>query len=238
MEPPRTAEYDKTIAMFSPEGRIFQVEYSKNAVRRGAPALGIRAKDGAVLAGVKRRHDRLLEDYDKIVMIDEHIGAVGAGYMSDSRVLMDAARNIAQRYRLTYGEKIKLEFLARRLSSIMQQYTQFGGTRPFGCALIFGGVDAEGAKLMLIDTSGAAISYMATAIGENEDKATEYLKEKYRRDMSTNEAIRLAMQTLIKITDKLSPDQVEIAVIEEKKERLRKLTPGEVEKIWREASTV
>ncbi|MEM1659361.1 MAG: archaeal proteasome endopeptidase complex subunit alpha [Candidatus Jordarchaeales archaeon] len=236
MEYLEISEYDKTIAMFSPDGRIFQVEYSKSAVRRGAPAVGIRAADGVVLAGVKRKHEKLLDDYEKVLMLDEHMGIVGAGYMSDSRVLTDLARRVAQRYRMIYGEGAKPSFVARRLSLTMQQYTQFGGVRPFGCALIIGGVADDGEpEVIVIDTSGAAIGYMAAVIGENEDKAMKVLEKRYRRDITVAESVKLAIEALRTAVDNLSQDQVEVAVVEKKDKKLRKLTAEEVEKAWSEA---
>lgn len=234
MELPEISEYDKTIAMFSPDGRIFQVEYSKSAVRRGAPAVGVRAADGVVLAGVKRKHEKLLDDYEKVLMVDEHIGIVGAGYMSDSRVLTDLARRVAQRYRMTYGEGAKPSYVARRLSLTMQQYTQFGGVRPFGCSLIIGGVAEDGeAEVVVLDTSGAAIGYMAAVIGENEQKATEVLEKEYRRNVTVAEGVKLALKALRAAVDKLSQDHVEVAVISKEDRKLRKLTAREIEEAWR-----
>ncbi|MBS7248483.1 MAG: archaeal proteasome endopeptidase complex subunit alpha [Candidatus Jordarchaeales archaeon] len=234
MELPEISEYDKTIAMFSPDGRIFQVEYSKSAVRRGAPAVGVRAADGVVLAGVKRKHEKLLDDYEKVLMVDEHIGIVGAGYMSDSRVLTDLARQVAQRYRMTYGEGAKPSYVARRLSLTMQQYTQFGGVRPFGCSLIIGGVADDGeAEVVVLDTSGAAIGYMAAVIGENEQKAMEVLEKEYRRNVTVAEGVKLALKALRAAVDKLSQDQVEVAVIMKEDKKLRKLTASEIEEAWR-----
>jgi len=234
LELPEISEYDKTIAMFSPDGRIFQVEYSKSAVRRGAPAVGVRAADGVVLAGVKRKHEKLLDDYEKVLMVDEHIGIVGAGYMSDSRVLTDLARQVAQRYRMTYGEGAKPSYVARRLSLTMQQYTQFGGVRPFGCSLIIGGVADDGeAEVVVLDTSGAAIGYMAAVIGENEQKAMEVLEKEYRRNVTVAEGVKLALKALRAAVDKLSQDQVEVAVIMKEDKKLRKLTASEIEEAWR-----
>jgi len=233
LELPEVSEYDKTIAMFSPDGRIFQVEYSKSAVRRGAPAVGMKAADGVILAGVKRKHEKLLEDYEKVLMIDEHMGIVGAGYMSDSRILTDLARRVAQRYRMTYGEGARPSYIARRLSLTMQQYTQFGGVRPFGCSLIIGGVADDGeAEVMVLDTSGAAVGYMATVIGENEQKAMEVLEKEYRRDMTVAEGVKLVLKALKAAVDKLSQDQVEVAVIGKSDRKLRKLTSEEVEEAW------
>ncbi|MEM2573172.1 MAG: archaeal proteasome endopeptidase complex subunit alpha [Candidatus Jordarchaeales archaeon] len=234
MELPEISEYDKTIAMFSPDGRIFQVEYSKSAVRRGAPAVGVRAADGVVLAGVKRKHEKLLDDYEKVLMVDEHIGIVGAGYMSDSRVLTDLARQVAQRYRMTYGEGAKPSYVARRLSLTMQQYTQFGGVRPFGCSLIIGGVADDGeAEVVVLDTSGEALGYMAAVIGENEQKAMEVLEKEYRRNVTVAEGVKLALKALRAAVDKLSQDQVEVAVIMKEDKKLRKLTASEIEEAWR-----
>ncbi|MEM2331039.1 MAG: hypothetical protein QXL59_09445, partial [Candidatus Jordarchaeales archaeon] len=204
------------------------------AVRRGAPAVGVRAADGVVLAGVKRKHEKLLDDYEKVLMVDEHIGIVGAGYMSDSRVLTDLARQVAQRYRMTYGEGAKPSYVARRLSLTMQQYTQFGGVRPFGCSLIIGGVADDGeAEVVVLDTSGAAIGYMAAVIGENEQKAMEVLEKEYRRNVTVAEGVKLALKALRAAVDKLSQDQVEVAVIMKEDKKLRKLTASEIEEAWR-----
>ncbi|MHA1363094.1 MAG: archaeal proteasome endopeptidase complex subunit alpha [Candidatus Freyarchaeota archaeon] len=226
-------EYDKSSTMYSPEGRIIQVEYSSEAVKKGAPALGIRTAKGVVLAGVTKTPSRLLESHEKVFKIDEHIGATSAGYMSDSRRLTDRARIIAQSYRVTYNEPIDVNVLAHRLGILMQRFTQIGGTRPFGCALIFGGISREiGPEIVLLDTSGALSKTKATAIGENDSKAMEVLKENYKEDVSIEEMMKLAVKVLREVTEELSPEEIDLGVIDPETKTFRLVSPEEIKKAW------
>ncbi|MDP6459944.1 MAG: archaeal proteasome endopeptidase complex subunit alpha [Candidatus Hydrothermarchaeota archaeon] len=231
MQPMPSMGYDRAITVFSPDGRLFQVEYAREAVKRGTTSLGIRYKDGVVLAIDKRITSRLVEaeSIEKIFHVDAHIGAATSGLVADARVLIDRARVEAQTNRITYNEPIAIEILAKKICDFKQLYTQHGGVRPFGLALLIAGVN-NAPRLFETDPSGALIEYKATAIGMGRTTAMEIFEEKYMDDLNRDAAINLALAVMNEITDgKLSGETVEMALIELKTKQFRKLTQEEVE---------
>lgn len=190
--PEQFAGYDRSTILFSPDGRIIQVEYARKAMQRGTISIGITAKDGIVLLG-RRKLDILILPNRKIFQIDDHIGAVFSGYSADGRYLVSFARERAQIYRFIYGEPEDVEYLGQEIASLMHTYTQFGGARPFGCGLIIGGVDLMGPKIIYVDPGGAMMRWIAGAIGYNKERAEKYLREYVKsngeKGIDLNEAI-------------------------------------------------
>jgi proteasome alpha subunit len=222
--------YDRAITVFSPDGRLFQVEYAREAVKRGTTSIGIRYKDGVVLAVDKRITSRLVEaeSIEKIFQIDENIGAATSGLVADARVLIDRARIESQANRITYNEPIDIEVLAKKICDFKQLYTQHGGVRPFGIALLIAGVNDE-PRLFETDPSGALIEYRATAIGAGRSTAMEIFEKDYDENMSKDDAIGMALKVLLEITEgKATEKTVEIAVIQQETREFRKLSPTEV----------
>ena len=153
--------YDRAITVFSPDGRLFQVEYAREAVKRGTTTVGLKFKDGVVLIIDKRISSRLIEpsSIDKIFKIDEHVGCATSGLVADARVLVDRARIEAQINKITYAERIPVEVLVKKICDFKQNYTQYGGVRPFGTALLVAGVDETGTHLFETDPRGALMAY-------------------------------------------------------------------------------
>ena len=145
----QNAGYDRAITVFSPDGRLFQVEYAREAVKRGTTSLGVKSQEGVVLVVDKRTTSRLVESksIEKIFQIDDHIGAATSGLVADARALVDRARVEAQINKISYNEPIRVDALAKKICDLKQLYTQNGGVRPFGSALIIGGVNKKGCKL-------------------------------------------------------------------------------------------
>ena len=225
MQPMPSMGYDRAITVFSPDGRLFQVEYAREAVKRGTTSIGIRYKDGVLLAIDKRIASRLIESesIEKIFQIDENIGAATSGLVADSRIMIDRARVDAQVNRTKYNEAIETEVLAKKICDYKQMYTQHGGARPFGIALLIAGVN-DTPKLFETDPSGALIEYKATAIGIGRGTAMEIFEEKY-----TDGAIDLAMGALSEITEgELSDETVEMAFIEVKNCQFTKMSKKEI----------
>jgi proteasome alpha subunit len=230
--------YDRAITVFSPDGRLFQVEYAREAVKRGTTSLGIKYKDGVLLAVDKRITSKLVEgvSIEKIFQIDENIAASTSGLVADARVLVDRARVEAQSNRILYNEPIDVELLAKKICDFKQLYTQHGGVRPFGISLLLAGVN-ERPRLFETDPSGALIEYKATAIGAGRTTAMEIFEEKYREDLSKEDTIMLALEVMNEVTEgKMSEDSVEIALVELQTKEYRKLTPEEVRKYLSEIS--
>jgi proteasome alpha subunit len=190
--------YDRAITVFSPDGRLFQVEYAREAVKRGTTAIGITYKDGALLMADKRIKSGLVDDrsIEKIFLIDGHVGAATSGLIGDARILIDFARVQAQSEKVTYGQEITVESLVKKVCDLLQQYTQYGGVRPFGASLLIAGIDETGVRLFETDPSGLSTGYKADAIGFGRDAAMEILEKEYKDDMNLNEAVDLAIKAL------------------------------------------
>jgi proteasome alpha subunit len=222
--------YDRAITIFSPDGRLFQVEYAREAVKRGTTSLGIKYKDGVVLAVDKRISSRLVEEesIEKIFQIDDNMGAVTSGLVADARVLVERARVESQLNKVTYNEPIDIGVLAKKICDFKQLYTQHGGVRPFGIAMLIAGVN-ENPRLFETDPSGALIEYKATAIGSGRPTAMEMFEEKYKEGMSKEDAIELALTVMNEVADgKVNEKTVELAIIELKTHEFRKLSSNEV----------
>ncbi len=225
--------YDRAITVFSPDGRLFQVEYAREAVKRGTTAVGLKCVGGVVLLVDKRVSSRLLEvgSVEKIFQVDVHIGAVSSGLVADARALIDRARVEAQVNSVTYDELVGVEVLAKRVCDHKQSYTQFGGVRPYGTALLIGGLDHGGvARLFETDPSGALLEYKATAIGSGRGEVMELFEEKYSSDLDVGGAIRLGLEGLFVSSEgRFDAVTVECGVVEVSTGRFRKLSSEEVE---------
>ncbi|MCD6235741.1 MAG: archaeal proteasome endopeptidase complex subunit alpha [Thaumarchaeota archaeon] len=197
--------YDRAITVFSPQGRLYQVEYALETVRSGSTAMAIASNDGVVLAVEERMHTKLQNaNYSwKLFQVDEHIGVVASGLNSDARVLVDSARLRAQVLRLTYDEPPTVEAVTKYIGDLMQMYTQHAGVRPFGVALLFGGVDDTGPRVFYTEPSGMVLEYDAWAIGRGAEKVRSILEAEYKRDMFLEEAVDLALRSLVESAEKI-----------------------------------
>lgn len=197
--------YDRTATLFSPDGRLLQVEYAEKTVRLGSASVGVLCTDGVIIVADKRISDPLLvpESMMKIYEIDDNIIASTAGILSDSRVLMEKAQVIAQQHRVTYDETVDVESVIREIANLKQAYTQYGGVRPFGLKVIMAGVNREGSsKLFATDVTGNYFGAKATAIGENDDKILEFLRKEYKDNITTDKGIKLALNIFKKVLGK------------------------------------
>lgn len=222
--------YDRAITVFSPDGRLFQVEYAREAVKRGTTTVGLKFADGVVLIVDKRITSQLIEpgSIEKIFKLDDHVGCATSGLVADARVLVDRARTDAQMNRVTYDENIELETLVKKICDFKQTYTQYGGVRPFGTALLIAGRDSTGVHLYETDPSGALMSYKATAIGAGRSQVMEIFESEYRDSLDQNGAIAMGLKALHRATEgKLNAAALEIGVVT-KTETFRKLTADEI----------
>jgi len=228
---PPQAGYDRAITVFSPDGRLFQVNYAREAVKRGATAVGVKWKDGVALAVEKRITSKLIEprSYEKIFQIDDHIAAAPSGIIADARVLIDRARVESQVYRLTYGEPVPLNVLVKKICDLKQAHTQYGGVRPFGAALLMAGVNEE-PELYETDPSGAYFEWKAVAIGSGRNTAMAIFEEHYREDIGLEDATKLAILALAKTLEEPNADAIEVAYITTEDKRWKKLSRDDVEK--------
>jgi proteasome alpha subunit len=221
--------YDMAATMFSPDGRIFQVEYAREAVKRGATVIGIKYEEGVVLAADKKTAGKLAVpgSIEKIFQIDDHIGVAASGMMADTRILVERMRVEAQTNRRVYGEPVDVRTLAKGICDFIQDYTQYGGVRPFGSSLLIAGMDSA-AGLYEADPSGALVGYKATAIGEGRRTAMEFFEKKYQGKMSRDRAVALALAALREVKEgELAEETIDLAIIDIK-DRYTKLSREKV----------
>ncbi|KAJ8978986.1 hypothetical protein NQ317_001459 [Molorchus minor] len=201
--------YDTRTTIFSPEGRLYQVEYAMEAISHAGTCLGILANDGILLAAERRNTNKLLGEKDMVCSV--------AGITSDANVLTNELRLIGQRYLFQYGESIPCEQLVSWLCDVKQAYTQYGGKRPFGVSILYMGWDKHyGYQLYQSDPSGNYSGWKATCIGNNSAAAISSLKQEYKEGgMTLNDAKALSIKVLSKTLDmtKLTSEKVEMATL-------------------------
>jgi proteasome alpha subunit len=207
--------YDRAATMFAPDGHILQVEYAEKTVRLGSATIAMVCSDGVIFVSDRRHKDKLIvgESANKIYEIDEHIMAVGAGLISDARVLIDRARVIAQQHRVTYDTPPSTESIVKEISDVKQQFTQYGGARPFGVALMIAGCNGK-AELYTTDVTGNYLQYKANAIGENDEKIREKLKEQYNPSLTCEDGVSLALDIFREVQeDNFESERFDIAIL-------------------------
>jgi len=228
--------YDRAITVFSPDGRLFQVEYALETVNRGATIIGIACSEGVVL-GAEEKIETKLQDTDftwKLYTVDDHLGAAVVGLGSDARILIDQARIYAQSNRLMYDEPIDVEMMTKRVGDIKQLYTQHAGVRPFGVSIIFGGVDKTGSRIFSTDPSGSYRGYRAVAVGIGRETVEGTLKEEYREDISLDEAVKLAVKCLTQaLVARGEPKRIKINIVPSETKKLQVLSDEQIETIQR-----
>jgi proteasome alpha subunit len=228
--------YDRAITVFSPDGRLFQVEYAMELVNRGATILAMRCSEGIIL-GAEETLDPLEEsEYSwKIFKIDDHVGAAIVGLSSDARILIDQARVIAQSNKLTYDEPIDVEVVTKRICDIKQLYTQHAGVRPFGVSMVFAGVDKTGNRVFGTHPSGIYRGYKARAEGAGRETVFNVLKEEYKDEMSLKETTKLAVKCLVKALEaRQLPPRIKIAIVSAKDKKMEILGDDRIEAIMKD----
>jgi len=208
--------YDRTATMFSPEGKLLQVEYGEKAVRLGSASVGMICSDGIFILADKRIEDNLVvqKSANKIYEIDSHVIVSVAGIIADARVLIERAQVLAQQHRVTYDSAIEPELIIKEISNIKQQFTQYGGARPFGVSLMIAGINKNKPELYTSDITGNYLSYNANAIGENDDKIKEKLREKYKEGLTIKQGIKLVLEIFEELQEKrFNIDKFELVYI-------------------------
>lgn len=232
MQPGQMA-YDRGSTVFSPDGRLFQVEYAREAVKKGSTTIGIKYDKGVMLIVDRKVTSRLLEpkSTEKIHEIDDYIGCATSGLVADARILVDEARKEAQVHRVNFGENIGVEMLVKKVCDHEQNFTQYGGVRPFGTALLVAGTDDMGAHLFETDPSGALVAYKATSIGSGRPVVMDLLEKDFKDDMPFEDAAKLGLKAMAAaVEDKLKAESVEIGVAEIGK-KFRRLPESEVSEL-------
>ncbi|MBN3037290.1 MAG: archaeal proteasome endopeptidase complex subunit alpha [Candidatus Diapherotrites archaeon] len=234
MYPASSTAYDRAITVFSPDGRLFQVEYAREAVKRGTTALGLVYKDGGILATDKSTAGKLVkaESIEKIFKIDDHIGAATSGLVADARRIIHHARVEAQRERVAYNSPVNVETLTKEICDLKQMYTQYGGTRPFGTALLVVGIDDNGARLFETDPSGAFFEVYASAIGSGKKEVEAIFEKEHDADADFASAVKLMYKALKAVGDKnTSYETISVYFIDRKDKQFKKLSTEEFKKL-------
>jgi 20S proteasome subunit alpha 3 len=232
--------YDSRTTIFSPEGRLYQVEYAMEAIGHAGAAIGILGTNGVVLAAEKKTTSKLLEvdkTTDKMYKLDNHIACAVAGIRADANILINNARLTAQRHLFKYDEPMPVEQLIQQICDLKQGYTQFGGQRPFGVSFLFAGYDKYfGYQLYQSDPSGNYGGWKATAVGGNNSSAQSMLKTEYQEDMDLDACLKLAIKVLSKTMDstQLTPDKLEFATMSEDGYKI--LTEADLQKLLDEVA--
>jgi proteasome alpha subunit len=189
--------YDMTPTMYSPDGRIYQVEYAIETVKRGTLAIGVSSKEGVIMAvEEKARTLQTSNITQKIFQVDFHIGVAAAGYIPDARVQVDGARFFSQGNRMTYDESVEVATVAKHLADQAHQFTQYGGVRPNGVSMIIAGIDQKGESIYVTDPSGTYVQFAAVAIGAGSDEVNVFLEKNYNENMSLEDAASLAIAAI------------------------------------------
>ncbi|EMA15893.1 MULTISPECIES: archaeal proteasome endopeptidase complex subunit alpha [Haloarcula] len=223
--------YDRGITIFSPDGRLYQVEYAREAVKRGTASVGVRTEDGVVIAADRHARSPLIErdSIEKIHEIDSHVGVASAGHVADARQLIDVARRQSQVNRLRYDEPASVESLTKEITDYIQQYTQTGGARPFGVALLVAGIEDGEPRLFETDPSGTPYEWQAVAIGGSREDIQSFLEEEYAEGMDLEGGIELALRALASVNeDGLDATGVDIATIDVESEQFEKLAEDDI----------
>lgn len=218
--------YDRTATMFSPQGHLLQVEYAEKAVRLGSSSIGMTCVDGVFIIADLRIEDKLIvpTSANKIYEIDSHLMSSVAGILSDARVLIERAQVLAQQHRVTYDSPIEPELIIKDISNLKQQFSQYGGARPFGVSLMVAGINNKKPELYTSDVTGNYTAYYANAIGEKDDKIKEKLREKYNSNLTIKKGVKLALDILKELEEKkFSLSKFELCYINNEDGKLKRL---------------
>lgn len=212
-----TGKYDMSNTMFSPEGRLFQVEYAREAIKKGSTVVALKYASGVIFM-TRRPADthRVIESSaKKLFRIDENIGAASSGLVADGRVLVDYCRYVSSRIAIRHDEPVLVDYLTKRLGNVLRDYSQHGGVRPFGVALFIGGIDADGIHLFETDISGAIRGYRAAAIGKYAQKANELLEDRYELVENGDKALEFVKDIYGELErDNTGPTTLEVMLID------------------------
>ena len=227
----QTMGYDRTATMFSPDGHLLQVEYAEKTVRLGSSSLGMACADGVFILADKRTEDKLIvpDSATKIHEIDSHIISSVAGIVSDARILVERAQVLAQQHRVTYDSPAEPELITKEISDTKQQFTQYGGARPFGVSLMIAGVSNKKPHLFSIDVTGNYFEYYANAIGENDDRIQEKLRENYKKELTIDRGVKLALKIFEEIQEnKFDLNRFELVCIKNEEDKPIRLKGKEI----------
>ena len=224
--------YDMTPTMYSPDGRIYQVEYAIETVKRGTLAIGIKAQNGVLVAvEEKARALQTSNITQKIFQVDRHIGVAAAGYIPDARIQVDRARLFAQSNKIAYDESVEVEMVSKHLADQCHQFTQYSGVRPYGVSLIIAGVDQKGESVYVTDPSGTYVSFAAVAIGAGAEEVNDFLEKTYADNITLEKGAALAIAAVnLKSNNEDGVKHIKMAFISSDTKSLEKVSDEDLQK--------
>jgi proteasome alpha subunit len=230
--------YDMTPTMYSPDGRIYQVEYAIETVKRGTLAIGVSSKQGVIMAVEEKPRTLQTKNVtQKIFQVDYHIGVAAAGYIPDARVQVDGARFFSQGNRMTYDEAVEVGTVAKHLADQAHQFTQYGGVRPNGVSMIIAGIDQKGESIYVTDPSGTYVQFSAIAIGAGSDDVNAFLEKHYKDDLSLEDAASLAIAAInLKAEAKDGVNNIKMAKITTESKTFEKVSEADLQNYSQNAS--
>ncbi len=210
--------YDKSAAMWSPDGELVQLSYARKASEKGAAAVGLILDKSTILLAGETLFDPLVVKPDKIQEIDEKLFLVASGLSTDSNLLIGQARLVAQQHRLIYGEKISVRALSQRLGDLMARHTIQGGLRPFGTALLLAGFNpiSNDAELFFVDNGGSYFAVNAYAAGSGNERIIDSLRKEYKLGMDVEPSKKLILEVMTSALNKkelLTENELEIRIL-------------------------
>ncbi len=225
--------YDRAATMFSPDGHLLQVEYAEKTVKLGSNSVGLTCKDGVVLIADKRIRDKLIapESATKIFEIDAHLMATASGIAADARVLVDKSRLLAQQHRVSYNSPIEPISVIQMIADTKQMYTQYGGARPYGVAMMVAGISKGRPHLYTSDITGGFFAYRANAIGENDEQIKEELRKEFTDDSTVDDSLKLVFRIFKEILGKnFELSRFDVGIIPTKDAKLVRLHNDDLKK--------
>jgi proteasome alpha subunit len=234
------SSYDEDITIFSPQGRLYQVEYARETVRKGTTTVGIKFDEGILFIALKNDFSKTVESMsiEKIFKIDKHIACTFCGLSADARQLIDYLIDEIQINKIWYDEDITIKSLVENLCAYINLFSRYQSVRPFGVVVFIGGIDSRGPRLFITDPSGSFIEYSAICEGMKNEEVTKYLEKNYKKNIDLEKAIMIGLNAVKKASGKkITPEKLEIGIIEKNKS-FEKLSQDEIKKYLKKVDKV